>query len=143
MSRVYVHKAYINARGGTAIHNLTHDVKRCIEESQISAGQLNVLSTRGTCGVILLEKDEDIQKELLAYLDGQFAESSQDDVGRRSHTGANCFHHRATLVGLSLTLSFEQGRLLSSPFQEVYAIDFDPKPGRREFIITAVGSAAK
>lgn len=143
MFLVYVYKAYINALGGPSVLNLTHDVKRCIADSKMTGGQINVISTGGSTGVVILEQDEKLCQEYLKYVETLFDGSSKDGVSRRSRTGANCFHHRAAFVGLSLTVSFEQGRLLTSPFHEIYALDFEPAAGRREFVMTVVGAAGK
>lgn len=135
----YLHKAYLNARGGPSVLNLSHDVKRCLSDSQAKSGVIQILSTQGTTGVILMENDAELQKESLSYFQKQFEASSGNKVARKSRTGANCFHHMAALVGLSLTISFDGGRLLASPFHEILAFDFEPSPGRREFIITVIG----
>lgn len=86
-----------------------------------------------------MENDAALQKEFLQYVQKQFEGSSQDKVGRKSRTGPNHCHLMAALVGLSVTISFDQGRLLISPFHDILAFDFEPNSGRREFQITIVG----
>ena len=51
----YTHKAYLNAKGGPAVMLLTHDVKRCINDSKAKSGQVTIISTSGTTAVCLLE----------------------------------------------------------------------------------------
>lgn len=136
-----MHKAYLNAKGGPAVFNLSHDVKRCLSDAKAKSGQIHVLSTLGTTGVALMENDAELQKEYLAFVQKQFEGASQNKVTRRSRTGASCFHQMAALVGLSLMVSFEGGRLLTSPFHEIIAFDFEPSPGRREFVMTVVGES--
>lgn len=135
----FTRKAYLNARGGPAVLVLTHDVKRCLDESKARKGQINILSTQGTTSVTLMENDRELQREYLQYIQGQFQGASRQGLSRRSRTGANCYHHMAAMVGLSLTLAFENGRLLMSPFHEILALDFEPRAGRREFVLTLLG----
>ncbi|MBF0104771.1 MAG: YjbQ family protein [Deltaproteobacteria bacterium] len=138
---MFSQKAYLNAKGSPAVLNLTHDVKRCLGDSKIKSGLVHIISTQGTTAVMTMENDPELQKEYLHHIQAQFESADKTKLSRRSHTGANCFHHMAATVGLSLTLAFDQGRLLTSPFHDIIALDFDPSPGRREFVISVMGDA--
>lgn len=129
----------MNARGGPAVLILSHDVKRCLSDSQAKGGYIHIMSSQGTTAVTLMENDAELQKEYLSYIEKQFEASSRDKVARKSRTGPNCYHHMASLIGLGLTVGIDGGRLLTSPFHDVLAFDFEPTPGRREFVITIVG----
>ena len=45
-------------------------------------------------------------------------------------------HVRSALIGPSLTVPFENGRLLTGEYQQVVLIDFDTRPRRRTVIVT-------
>jgi secondary thiamine-phosphate synthase enzyme len=45
-------------------------------------------------------------------------------------------HLRASLVGPSLTIPFENGKLLTGEYQQAVLIDFDTRPRRRKIIAT-------
>ncbi|MDB5173538.1 MAG: putative secondary thiamine-phosphate synthase enzyme, partial [Phycisphaerales bacterium] len=45
-------------------------------------------------------------------------------------------HIRAALIGPSLTVPFENGRLMTGEYQQVVLIDFDTRPRRRTVIGT-------
>lgn len=49
---------------------------------------------------------------------------------------------QSTLVGRSVTLPFDHGRLLLDPYSEVLLIDYEPKRQRREVIVTVFGATA-
>lgn len=139
---MHIHKAYLNAKGAGQILSLNHDVKRALTDSKLKQGLVSILSTQATTAVTLIEADAELQKMYVEHIQKQIDETvSKNILPKRSHTGANGFHLRAALVGLSLTASFDQGRLLVSPFHDIIAIDFEPKPGRREFIISVLGGA--
>ena len=135
----FTQKAYLNAKGGPAIFNITHDVKRALADSKAKKGLVMILSTQGTAGVKLIENDPALQKEMLDEVFKQFEKTGAEDPKRKSLTGANCFHKMAASVGLSLTVAFDGGRLLTSAFHDIVGFDFEPKPGRREFVITILG----
>lgn len=136
----YTLKAYLNASGKLASYTLIHDIKRALMDSKAQAGLVSVLSTQATTAVALLENDEGIRKEWMGFAAQTFAGASDKMVARRSGSGPDKFHLMAALTGLSVTLPFAQGRLLIHAQHEVFALDFDPKPGRREFVITVLPS---
>lgn len=135
----FTQKAYLNSKGGPAILNLTHDVKRALTDAKAKKGLVLVLSSQGTVGVKLIENDPALQKEVLDEIFKQFEKPNASDPKRKSLTGANCFHKMAASIGLSLTVAFDSGRLLTSAFHEIVGFDFESKPGRREFVITILG----
>jgi secondary thiamine-phosphate synthase enzyme len=47
-------------------------------------------------------------------------------------------HIRASLFGPSLTVPFDNGKLLTGEYQQVVLIDFDTRPRRRTVIVTVV-----
>jgi thiamine phosphate synthase YjbQ (UPF0047 family) len=117
---------------------LTQDLKRAIAESKSSQGLINVVSTQATTSLILLENDDNIKKELLEQLKGLFWEIPEKKVVRRSASGADKYHLMAAQTGLTLTLPFAEGRLLTNPQHEVFALDFEPRAGRREFVVAVL-----
>ncbi|MBU0506399.1 MAG: YjbQ family protein [bacterium] len=135
----YTHKAYLNSRGGPTVLTLTHDAKRCLADSKAKSGLLHIISSYGTIGVKLMENDAKLHQAYLDSVQKMFAQSDESKTSRRSGTGANKFHLMAAQCGLEITVPFEAGRLNSSPFHEILAFDFEPKAGRREFVITIVG----
>lgn len=136
----YSLKAYINATGKPCAYTLIHDVKRCLAESKIQTGLISILSTQATTSVILLENDDMIKKEVMAYAQKAFEHVADKAVARRSGSGADRYHLMAALTGLCVTVPFTMGRLAIHFQHDVVALDYEPKPGRREFVMTVVGS---
>jgi secondary thiamine-phosphate synthase enzyme len=53
---------------------------------------------------------------------------------------ANGFSHiRATLTGQSLTIPFEDGKLLLGTWQQVVLAEFDNRPRKREITVQIIG----
>jgi len=138
----FTSKAYLNS-GGQQILNLTHDVKRCLLDSTAVSGHINIVSPRATVGIALMENDAAVQKALLDSIINQFSgDEGEEKVARRSGAGAGLYHLMAGMCGLSLTVPFDSGKLISSPFHEIVALDFEKESGRREFILSVVGEGA-
>ena len=131
-------KAYLNATGEARAYLLSHDVRRVLREAKAPRGLVNILSTGATTGVSILERDEKIALKWVQHLYAQFQGLADETVSRPSLTGADKYHLMAAMVGLEVTLAFEQDRLLTSLQSEIYALDFEPRPGRREFVISVL-----
>lgn len=143
MKMAYSSKAYLNATGSGQVLNLTHDVKRVLADSQLKSGLVNIVSMLGTTAIRLMENDPQLQKGYFELVQGTFkAQIDKKAAPRRSGSGAGAYHYMAAMIGLSLTLPFAEGRLSASPFHDIVAFDFEPKSGRREFVITVLGDAA-
>lgn len=136
-------RAYINATGAIQAYNLTHDLKRAITESKLSQGLINVISTQATTALILLENDDNIVRQLLEHLKGLFCELPEGKASRSSGSGADKYHLMAAQVGLALTVPFSEGRLLIGLRHAVFALDFEPKAGRREFVIGVLSAGGQ
>jgi secondary thiamine-phosphate synthase enzyme len=132
-------KAYLNTKGGGVVLNLTHDVKRCLLDAKAPKGLVNIVSNQATTAVTLLENDPNVQKGVIETIQNLFAGGTDNQVARRSGSGSDRYHLMAAMTGLSLTLPFDNGKLATSAFYEIVALDYDAKPGRREFLITVLG----
>lgn len=135
-------KTYINATGEARAYLLSSDVKQALREAKAQKGLVNVLSVQATTAISILEGDGEIAQKFVLSLYHQFQGLPDETVSRRSFTGADKYHLMAAMAGLDVTLAFEQDRLLTSLQNEVYALDFEPKPGRREFVISVFPALA-
>lgn len=136
---MFLRNYYVNSTGKVDTHLITHEVKRAIREAGIANGTLTVLIPGATAGVTLLEGDSKIHEEYRKWVESQIPESEGTRPNRRSGTGRISSHLRAALVGLSLVLPVQEGRLMVGPWQEVVLYDFEDKPTRREITVQVVG----
>ena len=140
---MFLRNYYVNSTAKTDIHLITHDVKRAIRESEIQNGALTVLIPGATAGVTLLEEDPKIHEAYKEWVENQVPDTEGGRPNRRSGTGKTSAHLRAALVGLSLTLPVQDGKLMTGSWQEVVLYDFEDKVGRREITIQVLGDGAK
>ena len=55
------------------------------------------------------------------------------------HDGSGHSHLRATLIGPSLTIPFENRTLTLGTWQQVILLDFDTRPRQREIVVQLMG----
>lgn len=140
---IFLRNYYVNTTLKTDVLLITHDVKRAVRESNIPNGLVTVLIPGGTAGVILLENDPKIHEDLKKWVETQVPAESGPRPSRRSGSGRNDAHLRSALIGLSLSMPLQDGKLMIGPWQEVVLYDFDDnKVCRREVTIQIVGEGA-
>lgn len=140
---MFLRNYYVNSTAKTDIHLITHDVKRAIRESEIQNGTLTLLIPGATAGVALLEEDPKIHEAYKEWVESQIPDSEGSRPNRRSGTGKASAHLRAALIGLSLTLPVQDGKLMTGSWQEIVLYDFEDKIGRREITIQILGDGGK
>lgn len=136
----HLHRAYFNSDGKGRIHLLTHDVKRALIDAKAKNGLVTITSILGTVAVLQCENDKSLQEDFFRQVFTSYSDLADKAVNRRSRSSPDKYHFMAAGIGTSLTLGFQMGKLLMSPFQDIIAFDFEAAQGRREFLISVMGA---
>jgi secondary thiamine-phosphate synthase enzyme len=117
--------------------DVTRQVAEAVRESGMQGGVAVISSPHTTAGVTVNENaDPDVARDLLVGLerlcplhaDWRHAEGNSDA------------HLKTALVGTSLMVPFESGRLLLGTWQAIYFAEFDG-PRSRRFNVTIIPGA--
>ena len=138
---MYLLNTYFNTTVQIDIFNATHDVKRALRESKVENGLLTVFIPGATAGLAILENDPSIHLELKKLLESIIPSSKTPRPSRKSGTGSNETHLRASFLSKSIVIPIKDGKLFLGPWQEVIAYDFDDKVARREIMISIMEEA--
>jgi secondary thiamine-phosphate synthase enzyme len=134
------HQIEVKTRGNNHVVNITDEVARCVESSEISSGTATVFVIGSTGGVTTTEfepglADHDLEAafEGIAPRDGRYRheETWHDDNGHA--------HVRASLLGPSLTVPFNDRRLHLGTWQQIVLLDFDTRPRSRRIVVQVLG----
>lgn len=140
---IFLRNYYVNTTVKTDVLLVTHDVKRAVRESGVPSGLVTVFIPGATAGVAILENDPKIHEEYKKWVEAQVPADSGPRPSRRSGSGRNDAHLRASLVGLSVSIPLMDGKLMLGAWQEVVLFDFDDnKVCRREITIQVLGEGA-
>lgn len=129
----------VATKGQDDVRDLTGAVAEAIAGSGLTAGLATVAVVGSTAGVTTIEFEpgavSDLNRALaaLAPRDGTYEHHLRwgDDNGSS--------HVRAALLGPSLTVPFEDGRLALGTWQQVVLVEFDTRPRNREIVIQLLG----
>jgi len=116
-------------------YNITPQVRDAVTKSGIASGIAVVYCPHTTAGITINENaDPDVVHDLLIGLDKAFPDRSEF----RHAEGNSTAHLKASVMGASVTVIVENGKLLLGTWQGMYFCEFDP-PRTRKFYVKVVG----
>lgn len=116
--------------------DVTTAVGRAVAESGVSKGIVVVSSPHTTAGILVNENaDPDVATDLIAGL----ARIAPEHGGWRHAEGNSDAHLKTALVGTSVMLPIEDGRLVLGTWQAVYFAEFDGPRSRRVDVTVVPG----
>ena len=119
--------------------DITGQVQEAVSRSGQKDGVAVVYSPHTTAGVTVNEHaDSDVMADVFATLERLVPRSGPYAHGE----GNSDAHVKASLVGLSVLVPIEQGRLALGTWQGIFFCEFDG-PRRRRALVRVIGASAK
>jgi len=112
----------IKSRGRTEFIDITAEVQEVIRSSGMKGGICNLFVQHTTAGITVNEgADPAVQRDMISFLNQRVPKD-----GYYTHAEGNSDAHiKSTLVGSSLTIPVDGGKLLLGTWQAVYLCEFD------------------
>ncbi len=136
---VYNSKIRIATKGENDIVDITDNVQEIVSISELKEGICNIFVAGSTGTISTIEYEPGLKYDFPRALD-KIAPKNQkyrhhltwhDDNGRS--------HVKATLMGASLTLPFQNGRIIHGTWQQLVFIELDTRKRNRNLIVQLVG----
>ncbi len=136
---VYNNKIKIATKGENDIVDITNNVQEIVSISEIREGICNIFVAGSTGTISTIEYEDGLKEDLSKTLD-KIAPKNQeykhhltwgDDNGRS--------HVKATLMGASLALPFQNNRIIHGTWQQIVFIELDTRSRNRDIIVQLVG----
>jgi len=103
--------------------DITHLIDDAIKEQQVDSGIVTVFVAHTTAGITINENaDPDVRRDLLQILERLVP---WNDQSYRHFEGNTAAHLKASLMGSSVQVIIEGGRLQLGTWQGVYFCEFD------------------
>lgn len=116
---------------------ITADVQTAVAESRQKQGICVLFTRHTTCGLTINENaDPDVKSDMLGFLNRLIP---QNEPYFRHFEHNSDSHIKSSLFGSSVTIPFENGRLLLGRWQGIYLCEFDG-PRSREVIVTIIAN---
>jgi len=117
--------------------DVTKKVEMIVKKSKISKGMCFINSLHNTAAIFVQENDEDIFKdtkklfEKILPLNGSYHHDYEGNINATAHQKTN-------LIGSSVTLPVENGRLMLGTWQRIIFAEWFEKRDRK-IVITVIG----
>jgi secondary thiamine-phosphate synthase enzyme len=119
--------------------DITSDVEKVLGAEEAWDGICVVFTQHTTCGVTVNENaDPDVQGDMLGWLRNLIPQFPTNPEFKHGEQNSDA-HIKSSLVGCSVTVPFENGKLLLGRWQGIYLCEFDG-PRERKIIVSIMGA---
>jgi secondary thiamine-phosphate synthase enzyme len=129
----------VETRGDSDIVDLTARVQEVVGKHRFRDGQALVFVSGSTAGITTLEYEPGLLEDLPAAFERIAPRGIRYAHEEAWHDGNGHSHVRASLLGPSLTVPFQDARLRLGTWQQIVLVDFDNRPRRREVVVQLMG----
>ncbi|MDI6640910.1 MAG: secondary thiamine-phosphate synthase enzyme YjbQ [Elusimicrobiota bacterium] len=137
--KVITARIHLSTKGNSEIVDITDKVQEELHKSRLSDGIVTVFVPGSTGAIGTMEYESGLIKDT-SEMFSELVKETKKYLHNRSHLDGNATAHlRATLLGPSLTVPFEAGKLTLGTWQQIVFVDFDNRPRRREIVIKFIG----
>lgn len=126
-------------RGFNDIKDLTGPVEQRLAASRLRNGILTLFVPGSTAGLSTIEYEEGLIHDLKETLERLVPSDLTYEHDRKWGDGNGFSHVRSALVGASLTVPFNEGKLELGTWQQIIFVDFDNRPRNRTVILQFMG----
>ncbi|MDP8292459.1 MAG: secondary thiamine-phosphate synthase enzyme YjbQ [Candidatus Orphnella occulta] len=136
-----VSTAYIelDTKGKTDIVDITSRVDSILKKENISCGTVTVFVIGSTGAVTTIEYEPALESDIKKFFE-KIIPSSEHYAHDATWGDANGHSHlRASLLGPSLTVPFNDNEMCLGTWQQIIFIDFDNRPRKRKLLLQFIG----
>ncbi len=132
-------KINLQSKGNCEIIDITPQVARQVAETNINNGTATIFVTGSTAGVSTIEFESGLLSDFKSMWERNVPQNIHYDHDRAWGEGNGYSHVRASLLGASLVVPFNDKRLSLGTWQQVVLVDFDNRPRSRQIIVQIMG----
>lgn len=136
---VFREEIQIETTGHRDMHEITNRVQSIVDRSGIRDGTAHVFNVGSTGIVGTIEYEPGLEKDLPYMLDHLIPPSLDYGHERQWNDGNGHSHLQATLMGPEITVPVAEGMLLLGAWQQIFHLEADIKPRKRQVMVTVIG----
>ncbi len=129
----------LQSKGHCDIIDITPQVEQQVAETDINSGTATLFVAGSTAGVSTIEFEPGLLSDFKGMWERNVPQNIPYDHDRRWGDGNGYSHVRASLLGASLVVPFNDKRLALGTWQQIVLVDFDNRPRSRQIILQIMG----
>jgi secondary thiamine-phosphate synthase enzyme len=136
---VVTRKISLQTKGNCDIIDITPQVEQQVTETNINSGTATLFVAGSTAGITTIEFESGLLADFQSMWERNIPQNIPYDHDRRWGDGNGHSHVRASLLGASLVVPFNDKRLTLGTWQQIVLVDFDNRPRSRQVILQIMG----
>jgi secondary thiamine-phosphate synthase enzyme len=129
----------IHSKGENDMVDLTEKISYFVKKSSISNGIVTVFVSGSTGSVITIEYEPGLIQDFPKMLSRIAPQDIDYGHEKMWHDGNGHSHVKASLVGPSLTVPFNDSQLCLGTWQQIVFVELDTRSRNRELILQIIG----
>lgn len=129
----------LQSKGHCDIIDITPQVEQQVAEAGINDGTVTLFVTGSTAGISTIEFESGLLADFQSMWERTIPENIPYNHDRAWGEGNGYSHVRASLLGTSLVIPFNDKRLALGTWQQIVLVDFDNRPRSRQVILQVMG----
>jgi len=129
----------LHAKQHGQMHDITASVTDVVKASGIQTGIVHIFNVGSTATVGTIEFEPGLAHDLPTLLDKLIPPSCDYGHEQTWHDGNGHSHLQASVLGPSLTVPIQDGKLVLGTWQQIFHLECDIKPRHRQVMVTVIG----
>ena len=130
----------VQSKGENEIIDLTDNISTKIKETQISSGIVVIFVTGSTGALTTIEYEPGLLKDFPKMLSRIAPNELKYEHEQMWHDGNGRSHVKASLIGSSLTIPFNDKKLLLGTWQQIVFVELDIRGRERNIVLQIIGN---
>lgn len=136
---ISTHHFELKTKGNTEIVDITDQVQSILNTSNFDEGNALIFVGGSTAGITTIEYEPGLLKDYPNFFEKIIPSNQRYEHDNTWHDGNGHSHIRAALQGASLTVPFQNGKLLLGTWQQIIFVDFDNRQRNRKIVVQITG----
>jgi len=129
----------LQTKGNCDIIDITPQVEQQVAETDINNGTATLFVAGSTAGIATIEFESGALSDFQSMWERNIPQNIPYNHDRRWGDGNGYSHVRASLLGASLVIPFNDKMLTLGTWQQIVLVDFDNRPRSRQLILQIMG----
>ena len=129
----------LQSKGNCDIVDITSQVAEQLAGAEVNNGTVTLFITGSTAGITTIEFESGLLSDFQSMWERNVPQNIHYNHDRAWGEGNGYSHVRASLLGASLVVPFNNKKLTLGTWQQIVLVDFDNRPRSRQIMLQIMG----
>jgi secondary thiamine-phosphate synthase enzyme len=129
----------VSSNGENDMIDITSQTDEAIKSSRLQDGVVVIFVSGSTSAITTIEYEPGLKKDFPKMLARLAPSEIEYEHDKKWHDGNGHSHVRASLIGPSLTVPFNNGKLMLGVWQQIVVLEMDTRGRKRNIALQIIG----